>query len=101
MNSDIQTRMLKSVHACLLPLAKLLLRSGITYRQFDAIAKRAFVHQAMAEAESRGRPTNTSRVAVRTGLQDRQHGFFTLGTPIGDSWGATESHSNWTFRMKK
>jgi hypothetical protein len=68
MNSDIQTRMLKSAHACLLPLAKLLLRSGITYRQFDAIAKRAFVHQAMAEAESRGRPTNTSRVAVRTGL---------------------------------
>jgi len=49
MNSDIQTRMLKSAYACLLPLAKLLLRSGITYRQFDAIARRAFVHEAMAE----------------------------------------------------
>jgi hypothetical protein len=68
MNNDIQTRMLTSVYACLLPLAKLLIRSGITYRQFETIAKRAFVHQAMAEAESRGRPTNTSRVAVRTGL---------------------------------
>jgi hypothetical protein len=68
MNNNIQTRMLTSVYACLLPLAKLLIRSGITYRQFDAIARRAFVNQAMAEAESRGRPTNTSRVAVRTGL---------------------------------
>ena len=68
MNSDIQTRMLKSAYACLLPLAKLLLRSGITYRQFDAIARRAFVHEAMAEAEVRARPTNTSRVSVRTGL---------------------------------
>jgi len=68
MNSNIQMRMLNSVYACLLPLARLLLRSGITYRQFDSVAKRAFVKEAMAEADSRGRPTNTSRVAVKTGL---------------------------------
>jgi hypothetical protein len=68
MNSNIQIRMLNSVYACLLPLAKLLLRSGITYRQFDAVAKRAFVKEAMAEVDSRGRTTNTSRVAVKTGL---------------------------------
>lgn len=60
--------MLNAVYACLLPLAKLLLRSGITYRQFDAIAKRAFVREAMADSDPRGRPTNTSRIAVRTGL---------------------------------
>jgi hypothetical protein len=68
MNNVIQMRMLNSVYACLLPLAKLLLRAGITYRQFDSIAKRAFVREAMAEADARGRPTNTSRVAVKTGL---------------------------------
>lgn len=68
MNSDIQVRMLNAVYACLLPVARLLLRSGITYRQFDAVAKRAFVSEAMAETDVRGRPTNTSRVAVKTGL---------------------------------
>lgn len=68
MTSDIQDRLLAAVYACLLPLSRLLLRSGITYRQFDSIAKRAFVSEALAAADSRGRVANTSRVAVKTGL---------------------------------
>lgn len=60
--------MLNALYACLRPLARLLLRTGITYQQFDAVAKRAFVKEAEAEPDSRGRPTNTSRIAVRTGL---------------------------------
>lgn len=68
MNENSQVRMLNAVYACMLPLAKLLLRSGITYRQFDSIAKRAFVREAMVDADPRGRPTNTSRIAVKTGL---------------------------------
>lgn len=68
MNSDIQLRMLNAVYACLLPVARLLLRAGITYRQFDSVAKRAFVCEAQAESDARGRRTNTSRVAVKTGL---------------------------------
>jgi hypothetical protein len=68
MNSNIQLRMLNALFACLLPIARLLLRAGITYRQFDSVAKRAFVREAMAENDARGRPTNTSRVAVKTGL---------------------------------
>lgn len=68
MTSNVQLRMLNAVYACLLPIARLLLRSGITYRQFDSIAKRAFVREAIGENDSRGRTTNTSRVAVKTGL---------------------------------
>lgn len=68
MSSDIQSRMLSAVFACLLPLARLLLRSGITYRQFDAVAKRAFVREASLASDPRGRGANTSRVAVMTGL---------------------------------
>lgn len=60
--------MLNAVFACLLPIARLLLRAGITYRQFDSVAKRAFVREAMAETDARGRSTNASRVAVKTGL---------------------------------
>ena len=68
MNIDIQIRLLNAVYACLLPVARLLLRAGITYRQFDSIAKRAFICEAQSEIDGRGRPTNTSRVAVKTGL---------------------------------
>jgi hypothetical protein len=68
MNNSIQLRMLNAVHACMLPLARLLLRSGITYQQFELVAKRAFVLEAANDPDSRGRPTNTSRIAVKTGL---------------------------------
>lgn len=68
MNNTIQLRMLNAVYACMLPLARLLLRSGITYQQFEQMAKRAFVLEAAKDPDSRGRPTNTSRIAVKTGL---------------------------------
>jgi len=72
MNDTIQLRMLNAVYACMLPLARLLLRSGITYKQFELVAKRAFVREAAADPESRGRPTNTSRVAVKTGISRKE-----------------------------
>lgn len=72
MNSSIQTRMLSAVYACLLPLARMMLRSGITYRQFDAVARRAFVREALGDVDARGRQTNTSRVAVKTGLSRKE-----------------------------
>ena len=68
MNSDVQSRLLGAIYACMRPLAKVLLRSGITYRSFADVAKRAFVHEAMLERDSKGRTTNISRIAVRTGL---------------------------------
>lgn len=68
MNSDVQFRLLGAIYACMRPLAKVLLRSGITYRSFAEVAKRAFVHEAMLERDSKGRSTNISRIAVRTGL---------------------------------
>jgi hypothetical protein len=54
------------------PLARVLLRSGITYRNFSDIAKRAFVHEALLERDSKGRSTNMSRIAVRTGLSRKE-----------------------------
>jgi hypothetical protein len=72
MNSHIQNRMLNAAYACMLPIARLLLRAGITYRQFDNIAKRAFVREALTDGETRGRVTNTSRVAVKTGLSRKE-----------------------------
>jgi hypothetical protein len=72
MNTELQTRLLRSVYACMRPLARLLLRSGVTYKTFGEIAKTAFVHESMLESDSKGRLTNASRVAVRTGLSRKE-----------------------------
>jgi hypothetical protein len=72
MGDDIQTRMLGSLYACLVPIARILLRYGITYRQFAEIGKAAFVREAFAETDVRGRRANGSRVSVRTGLSRKE-----------------------------
>ncbi len=54
------------------PLARALLRAGIGYREFEEIAKTAFVDIATSDYGLRGRPTNISRVAVMTGLTRKE-----------------------------
>jgi hypothetical protein len=72
MNSTIQQRVLLATMACLRPLARVLLRTGINYRQFAEIAKDAFLEEALAERDGRGRGANVSRIAVRTGLSRKE-----------------------------
>ncbi len=72
MNSDVQSRLMATVYACLRPFARVMLRSGVTYKSFAEIAKTAFVHEALLERDSKGRVTNASRVAVRTGLSRKE-----------------------------
>lgn len=67
-----QQRLLSAIQPCLRLLARLMLRSGINYSVFDDVARIAFVHEAMGERDSRGRKTNLSRVAVRTGLSRKE-----------------------------
>ena len=67
-----QQRLLGAVRACLVPLAQILIRSGVSFRQFSDMAKAAFVDQTLAERDSRGRSTNISRIAVRTGLSRKE-----------------------------
>jgi hypothetical protein len=64
--------MLGSLYACLVPIARILLRYGITFRQFAEIGKAAFVREAYAETDDRGRRANASRVSVRTGLSRKE-----------------------------
>lgn len=63
---------MNAVGVCLRPLARVLLRSGIGYKQFSELAKTAFMQEALGERDSRGRTTNVSRVAVRTGLSRKE-----------------------------
>ena len=49
-----------------------MLRSGINYRQFDELARFAFVREALVDKDGRGRGRNLSRVAIRTGLSRKE-----------------------------
>jgi len=72
MPNEIQQRALIALAACLRPLARVLLRSGINYRQFADAAKDAFVVEALSERDRYGRQANTSRIAVRTGISRKE-----------------------------
>jgi hypothetical protein len=66
------SRLRGALLGALRPLAAMLLRFGIGYREFAEVAKAAFVDAATAEFGVRGRPTNTSRVAAMTGLTRKE-----------------------------
>jgi hypothetical protein len=53
------------------PIVRLVLRTGVTWKEFSELAKAKFVQVATADFGIRGRPTNMSRVAILTGLDRR------------------------------
>jgi hypothetical protein len=67
-NSIVLSALLKALR----PIARLLMKSGIGYREFSEISKCAFVDVATMDYGLRGRPTNISRVAVMTGLTRKE-----------------------------
>jgi hypothetical protein len=54
------------------PIARWLLRSGVTWKEFAELSREVFVDTATDEFGIRGRPTNVSRVALLTGLARRE-----------------------------
>lgn len=72
MQDAIQRKILNALLLVLRPIARALLRAGIGFREFDEIAKTAFVDVATKDYGLRGRPTNISRVAVMTGLTRKE-----------------------------
>jgi len=87
MTSPLQKRILEALVVAMKPLARALLASGITFKQFEEISKGAFVEVAASDYGIRGRPTNNSRIAVITGLgrkevkrlRDRESGKWPSG----------------------
>ena len=72
MRDDIQSQILGAFLIVLKPIARILLRFGIGFREFSEISKTAFVDVASSDFGLRGRPTNISRVAVMTGLTRKE-----------------------------
>jgi hypothetical protein len=66
--SSTRSRLLKACYSFLLPVARFLLRNGISFTEFSEICRVAFVETASNEYGIRGRPTNISRVSAMTGI---------------------------------
>ena len=54
------------------PLARILLRAGINWKELSEICKLCYVDVATEDFGIRGRPTNISRVAILTGFTRRE-----------------------------
>jgi len=73
-NTEMKTKgqTLGACHRLLEPVVRLLLRSGITWKEFSEVAKTVFIRVATDEFGIRGRPTNQARVAILTGINRRE-----------------------------
>jgi Family of unknown function (DUF6502) len=54
------------------PIASLLLKCGMTWREFAAVSKSVFVAVASEDYGLNGRPTNVSRVSILTGVSRKE-----------------------------
>jgi hypothetical protein len=78
-----------ALHKIFKALARLVLRFGLSYEQFDELAKQAFVEVAEQDFTLPGRKQTDSRIAVVTGLsrkevkrlRELEHGSETVATP--------------------
>ena len=83
------------------PLARLLLRCGVTWKEFVEVSKTAFVEVATKEFGIRGRPTNASRVSILTGIPrhevSRRRALIASGEPALPTYlsAATRVLSGW------
>ncbi len=54
------------------PLVSLLIKNGVTHRRFSELMKQVYVDVASAEFGKGGRPTNTTRISLLTGIDRKQ-----------------------------
>jgi hypothetical protein len=71
MESPTHKALLESVRILMRPVARLILKSGLSWRQFADTARAVFVDVASSEFGKRGRPTNVSRLSILTGISRR------------------------------
>ncbi|NGP54412.1 DUF6502 family protein [Thioalkalivibrio sp. XN8] len=71
-NDDFKSAIVEAASRALRPLARMLLASGLTFREFNALARRVFVSVATDEFGRGGRPTNVSRVSLMTGIARKE-----------------------------
>ncbi len=101
MESEQKGAIHRSCRTLLRPIAHLLLKCGMTWKEFSELSKRVFVEVATEEFGVRGRPTNVSRVSILTGIARKEiarlrSGNVGAAAPPGDKTSdATRVLSGW------
>lgn len=72
MENGINVVLRRSCQLMLRPIASVLMKCGMTWKEFADIAKSVFVDVATKEFGIRGRPTNISRVSILTGISRKE-----------------------------
>src|SRR5256884_1598932 len=72
MRSASTKQVLAAARQWLRPLVHVLIRCGVTWKEFAELSRRSYVEVASHQFGKRGRPTNVSRTAVLTGLTRRE-----------------------------
>ncbi len=72
MSEALKESAFSSFRLLMRPLAKLMLRCGVTWKELSELMKLVCVEVATEEYGQHGRPTNTSRVAILTGLSRKE-----------------------------
>ena len=72
MSSPSSNFLQSACRAVLRPLASMLLKCGMTWKEFSDISKSVFVEVASADYGIDGRPTNVSRVSILTGISRKE-----------------------------
>ena len=72
MTESIKQHVTASIRSLMKPIIMLLLRNGVTYKEFATLSKSIFVESASEEFGLRGRPTNISRISVLTGIDRKE-----------------------------
>ena len=72
MSEVIKNALINACRTLLRPIALLLLKGGMTWKEFAEISKSVFVSVATDEFGIRGRPTNVSRVSILTGISRKE-----------------------------
>jgi hypothetical protein len=72
MEFNIKDTVRSSCRALLRPIASVVLKCGMTWREFSELSKSVFVSVASDEFGIRGRPTNVSRMSILTGISRKE-----------------------------
>jgi len=72
MELDLKPLIRQSCRILLRPIASVVMKCGMTWKEFSDISKSVFVEVATGEFGIRGRPTNVSRVSILTGISRKE-----------------------------
>ena len=72
MKDQLKTYLLSAITRALAPLVKVLIKAGVSHKEFSEVSKSVYVRVARDDYGVQGRKTNMSRVAILTGLSRKE-----------------------------